>query len=818
MIIRWVELYNIRSYSKQKISFPNGSVLLWGNVGSGKSSILLSIEFALFGLIRGSISGASLLRHGEKEGHVELCMDIEGKKVIIKRSLKRARNTIQQDFGYISIDGKNRHGTAVELKSWILNLLGYPKSLLSKSKSLIYRYTVYTPQEETKKILLEDEEQRLDTLRKVFQIDKYKRVRENTLIIVRLIKQRIKELNAQIIDLEEKVNEKNKKEIESKELRKKEKEAGPILTEIKKKINDQKKKVIDLEDKIIELNKITGQLEVEGVILKEKISQQQQNKKEFDVIQKQLNELQKKLEEIKVKDIEKEVLEKEIKKQERELNKIKEENIILNENISMIKMKEIELESDIKVKSRLSKNFAEKNALMEQLHEKIQRKPELKKRVIDLERELGELNRRIYESTINVKQSEELKAKVTSLDECPVCLQPVATSHKEHIDNVENDKMKRYEGMINVLKNKKMGMVKVVDDIKEKFDKINEEEKRYIELRSDVNTLKKVNEELREKQIEFSKITKKKKDVEKRIVTIKELSIEERIKNVNELKEVLEKLKEKDNLIKSLEEKRKRLHDISNSIASIKKNIGNINVKKIELNGKLNFLKGTKGQYNNEKKELDESNKKEKELEVGFAVLQKEIEGVENIKKLLDKEIKQKEKSKEGINKLTFMKDWLENIFINILVIIEKNVMLKVYNEFNELFRGWFNLLIEEEELTIRLNEEFKPIVEQNGYETDINSLSGGEKTALALAYRLALNKVINDVVEGIKTKDIIILDEPTDGLSTEQLDKMREILDQLDIQQTIIVSHERKIESYVDNVLKISKNEHVSDIIETIT
>ena len=63
------------------------------------------------------------------------------------------------------------------------------------------------------------------------------------------------------------------------------------------------------------------------------------------------------------------------------------------------------------------------------------------------------------------------------------------------------------------------------------------------------------------------------------------------------------------------------------------------------------------------------------------------------------------------------------------------------------------------------------------------------------------------------KTKDIIILDEPTDGLSTEQLDRMRGILNQLGIKQIIIVSHEGKIESYVDNVLRVSKNEHVSDI-----
>ncbi|MBC8443957.1 hypothetical protein H8D83_00035 [Candidatus Woesearchaeota archaeon] len=138
---------------------------------------------------------------------------------------------------------------------------------------------------------------------------------------------------------------------------------------------------------------------------------------------------------------------------------------------------------------------------------------------------------------------------------------------------------------------------------------------------------------------------------------------------------------------------------------------------------------------------------------------------------------------------------------------MEKQVMLKVYTEFNELFTKWFDILLEDEELNARLDDEFKPVIEQNGYETEIDNLSGGEKTALALAYRLALNKVINDVVESIKTKDIIILDEPTDGFSTEQLDKMRDVLEQLGIKQTIIVSHESKIESFVEKVLKVSKS-----------
>ena len=112
------------------------------------------------------------------------------------------------------------------------------------------------------------------------------------------------------------------------------------------------------------------------------------------------------------------------------------------------------------------------------------------------------------------------------------------------------------------------------------------------------------------------------------------------------------------------------------------------------------------------------------------------------------------------------------------------------------------------------MDEEFTPIIEQNGYETSFENLSGGERTSVALSYRLALNKVINDIVSGIKTKDIIILDEPTDGFSSEQLDKVRDVLEQLNMKQVIIVSHESKIESFVDNVIRVGKQENISSII----
>jgi len=201
MILKSLKLENIRSYKQAEVNFPLGKVLLSGDVGAGKSTILLAIDFVLFGLTKGIISGNTILRHGEREGYVELNFEIEGKPIIIKRTLKRSSEAIQQDAGYLIIEGKKVTGTATELKSKILEILNYPPEFLTKGKALIYRYTVYTPQEEMKEILLGEEEIKLNTLRRVFGIDKYKRVVENSQILVREYNFKRKELNAYAQDI-----------------------------------------------------------------------------------------------------------------------------------------------------------------------------------------------------------------------------------------------------------------------------------------------------------------------------------------------------------------------------------------------------------------------------------------------------------------------------------------------------------------------------------------------------------------------------------------------------------------------------------------
>ncbi|MBU1988315.1 MAG: SMC family ATPase, partial [Nanoarchaeota archaeon] len=198
--------------------------------------------------------------------------------------------------------------------------------------------------------------------------------------------------------------------------------------------------------------------------------------------------------------------------------------------------------------------------------------------------------------------------------------------------------------------------------------------------------------------------------------------------------------------------------------------------------------------------------------EIKVAELKKEIEFFSRQLEELSKKIKQAEDISKKLDYLNELENWLSKKFAVVISYIEKNVMTKLQSKFSKLFAEWFSMLVSDS-FNIGIRDDFTPVIEQQDYEIDYAYLSGGERTAIALAYRLALNQVINSMMSKINTKDIVILDEPTDGFSDQQLDKMRDVLQELNVRQLIIVSHEQKIESFVENVIRFKKEKGISGI-----
>ena len=798
MLLKSLRLENIRSYTSQNIEFNDGSTLLIGDIGSGKTTILLSIEFALFGLIKGDISGSSLLRHGKKEGAVELKFDMDGKNVKIIRKLKRGKDdAISQDSGQIVTDNSVFDGTPIELKSKILELFGYPEELLNKNTSLIYRYTVYTPQEEMKKILFESRDERLDTLRKIFNIDKYKRIRENALAYAKELRNTKKILEGKIQDLnvlqQNFEDKKNSRESINSTLEKERKENERI----KKSHEEKTVEIKNFEEKISQLNILKKDLEIATINTKNRQSELDRNNKESGMVEYRINEYMTKLKDLGAIDAGEDTIRETLKDTEEKLSRINTAKEVINKRLED-KGRDLE---NMNIEDVASLGYKHQN-ITKRLEQKDAKEREFDENKVLLDKMNLDFN------TININRTNSVKVinQLKDLSVCPLCLQNVDFSHKVKILDKENA-------------NVQMSERKIIEfDAKKK-----ELEHKFIELKKDLEELRKNELELGEINIKLSNIIKQQESrqtLEKEIEELKQKKEKLDHMDINKLVEIISKnrkilsnievrkhieesLKEKATQKKYLEERNKKLQDELKVLLEAQKTASE----------KIILYDTVEKTYAEKKKELDAINKEFKDSDIRIVSIRKDLEMTDKDINRLSEDIAGKLKLKEKIAYISELNYWFTEHFVNVTSTIEKAIMQKIHVEFNELFKKWFEMLIDDESIDVSVDEEFTPVIMQNNYETDVSNLSGGEKTSVALAYRLALNKVINDLINNIKTKDLIILDEPTDGFSSEQLDRMRDVLQELDMKQLIMVSHEPKMESHVQNIIRVSKNEHNSSV-----
>ncbi len=190
MILESIELKNIRSYEQEQIKFPKGITLFEGDMGSGKSTILMAIEFALFGT--GSQKGDTLLSKKAKEGTVVLNFQVDGTSYEVKRDLKRTTKAVNQNPKncHLKIGNEVQPFSPGELKQEILKILKFNEPVAVNAQSKIYRYAIFTPQTEIRQILY-DSDKRLETIRRAFGVEDYKKAKDNAERINRSINTRL---------------------------------------------------------------------------------------------------------------------------------------------------------------------------------------------------------------------------------------------------------------------------------------------------------------------------------------------------------------------------------------------------------------------------------------------------------------------------------------------------------------------------------------------------------------------------------------------------------------------------------------------------
>lgn len=847
MIIKSIELDNIRSYKHDKIEFEEGINFISGDIGSGKSSILQAIEFCLFGFKKGDLEAFQLLRKGEEKASIKLILiDNKNNLIEICRNLKSGKSGISQVSGYVKNGDDLIELSAQELNAYVFKILNFPKEFLTKDKNLIYRFTIYTPQEQLKEILFTENDKRLEVIRKIFGIDKYKLVVDAVNIYSKKIREDkkvyqtrlepFKKLNVLVKELEKdnslcskKISAYKLKEADFLDKEKKVKAAIVKREEILSKIQD-KLISIEKEKSIIDSIKIQKKkieekiLEIENFLEK---NAKNKLKIEKEKLLEMLTTFKNNLEEISR-------IQKKCESEKTDFEKLNNEKNNLKEKIVLIESKE----NYIKEFSSTF-DYVLTQCQVEDLKNFIKNDEKNLKKFEKLNEDLIKLNENkiLFSSKIerideDIKKLNEKKANISKLKKCENCLQDVDEEHKfkikknlfEEIEVLTEKKEKLLIKIEDIVKKQKdiesklneFGDVKtMLVEKQEKLKHLEEKEKSEKKLYDKLQTLKVELVKLNKKQVlEYLKLNENKLEnlskIEKELVVNnkKELEINNKI-NENKLK-----LQEVENRIEKFDLKESELKKLKEELKEFDEKLKK--ESKLEIEFKKNKDENLK--YLAEKKKLDGNLEK---LFENLKLISNKISAIENQIKMNEKQVLDKNKEIEDLkvvekklSKLVDDETFLTQKLVNLMFDIEKQVFTKYYVEFNELFIDIFRELIEDNDIDVRLNSEFTPIIEQNGFDTDIKNLSGGEKASLSIAYRLGLKKVIERSQNSAQKLSLLVLDEPTDGLSEVQVQRFGNVLKSSGINQIIAVSHDEKMESIADNVLKIEKVNHESKII----
>ncbi|MDT7891289.1 MAG: SMC family ATPase [Thermoproteota archaeon] len=808
MRIHKISLENFASYNKESLDIDSlGSIInVFGSTGAGKTTLLVdSISFCLFGKAYGEdeiSSGKRVIRPNQGKAKAEIEFSIDDKRYKIIREVYKDATSKVLLLERIENEWRNKAIGTKEVQNFVENVLNMDYDIFLNSIAI--------RQGDVVSLLEATASERREIFLKLLNLD-FKKEKEKVGELRDKIKGDIQNITGRIYQ----INEEIKKEEDIK------KDIKDLVDQLKI-LNEYRVKI---ENEISELEKQFLEKQNKYNDLKTKLEIYYENKRLYDEKKKKEQEYLKEIENV-------ELILKEGNKLQTTLSELTDKLSKLNKfkeilvNLKFLVEREKSLQKDIIKLEEELKEIENAEKELREVNEKKLKLNELDKEIEKIKSDADNCMRDLSEIKAKLEQVKRLKEALENANieerRCPLCGSPLneetfdelfhhfieeesklkeeytkKITYKVELDK-KKEKLEKERDVLNkfiakedylkkiINKKDKNNIIKEINTKEEELKKISQdinnykEDELYIQFKDYQNNIDEVinkTEELRE-QVEndlrnLSKAEGRKREIVKSLEDIrKEIALLE------------EKFKEKpdENLIRSLEDELKKLEslrkDLDKKINEIARGIG-------EINGKI----------------------KEKED------ILKKIEEYKFEKEKLEKELENKNKRLEILNVL------YSDIFN------ERGFPLSLLddylNDLNQIANSeYLAPLLKNKRVEIkRVEDKIEIKVFDDIYERDLSTYSGGEKTAIGFALRLAIAKTLT-LRRGISPK-FLIIDEGFGPLSLEIRDLILRLILNLkdEYEKIFVVSHLEDIQEnpIFDSVIRIYKDENNVSHIEKI-
>ena len=788
-MIKRVKLENWRSHKNTEFEFEEGTNVLVGAMGSGKSSVMNAICFALFGTFpelqrrEARLDGVIMGKPSQEDSAgVEMEFDYKGKNYRVERAIHRGKktNTARLYEAGTFLAGPK----ASDVNERVERLLELNYELFSRA--------VYSEQNQMDFFIRLNASERKQKFDELLGLDVYERVRKNAVSIGNVLKrlavekkrdleeqkaglgeEELKEIKKSMAGLKAKIQERKREKEKAGEKAKALERAAEALRAKKEKFNRLEEKRIALAQSIKSLEGEISEIEGKAGTRLESLDAGKLAEMESGLGSR----------------------EKKLKALEKELNSARIESKGLNARIESMR------EENQGISSSLPEKISGRESLLREM-----RATDSKKEKLESEgRELGERLKALAESEKNlgekIKVNESRAAGERSVLErikaekadCPLCKRPLTKKARQGILSKAESELKRLE---EEKKSAESGLEKVCSG-KQELEKKNAETERDLtalgELKAFLKSLKKPLERLEENREKEEKLGAELKRLGKREKELMEKNIESGLKGVEE--QFRNILRLRDGLKKAALLREKRAEG-SRAVSQIKE-LGFDEAKALEIERglaeKRESLRSFDKEINGLAELLGEKEKRELEFRKKRELVEKAVERVFSLE--------------YGVSEL--------GIFTSALKATQAELRESLVETINHAMDTvWKRLYPYRDYVSAKME------ISEGNYELMVKgragqwtmiegTLSGGERSAVALTLRIAFSLVL------ARNLGILILDEPTHNLDEAAVSKlsgmMREHLPGL-VEQVFLITHNKEMEKAANASLYLLERDKEMD------
>lgn len=746
-MIKRVRLKNWKSHFESEFDFSSGVNVLVGKMGSGKSSVLDAVCFALFGTTPAHKSRKvkldNLIRRNPSPADkavVEIEFKLDGVNYSVMRKIVKGRGTKQAEL--------RKEGELIESPSSV-KVTDQVEQILEMDFDLFSR-AIYSEQDNLDYFLNLRAGKRKKEIDELLQLNKFEQARKNAV----KVKNRFKDLKTtrksdfDSLDMEDELDE-------IPELEKQLEQAKSNLKGIKNELKDKKNSLEEKKDIFSDL--------------KERKNKYDKLKEERTQVKSDLNSIKDRISEefeqiaIDPSDLSREEIKQERKEIQEKLKEIKQDEKKVNKLKQKLAKQNSLLDRDKKELKQLKEN-----------KDKLDRLKEVSDKLEVKESERKEIERSIQDLKTKKKELEEhIEPLKQNISKCPVCGSSLDQEKRDSLLKERKDKIEQINQRLSKKSSKLTELSQGIRELEEK--------------KEDLVEYKNIENKIKDKQSTIEQTEKKIDHLENQISEFEE-KLEE--KNKEKLKEKSDDLKlglKVKRMEKNKDKLKGKLNDLEKNLEEIEfdqEKLEGLREEKNQLEKKIEVLKNDKG---SKKQLIKEKNKR-----------------LNSLKQKKEK----REDLKDKIKKYEIITDFLVG-YESALEQTQLELRERFIKSLNKLMDDiWQKVYPYHDYSSIRLNVDsdynLELLNEEKEWISVEGQVSGGERHTAALSLRVALSLILSPALK------VLILDEPTHNLDNQAIEdlgktmktKVSDLIDQL-----FLVTHEERLETAVTgNYYKLRK------------